>query len=262
MSQNLPTVYEIKEVIAEAEGIKTFVFDDELEFQPGQFVMAWLPRIDEKPLGIWRTKKGEFRLTVSAVGDFSQKFSEQKVGDQVGIRGPFGKGFTIPKNKKIALVGGGFGTAPLLGLAHAAKNCELNFIIGGRSKNLLFGHKHAEKFGKVLISTDDGSCGEKCFNTQLLEKLLKEKKIEAVFSCGPELMMKRVAEICQEKNVDCELSLERYMKCGIGICGSCAMDDSGWCACSDGPVIDGAQALKSVEFGKYHRDSVGIRDNF
>lgn len=262
MSQTLPTIFEIKAVIAEAKGIKTFVFHGDLEFQPGQFVMAWLPRIDEKPLGIWRMKKGEFRLTVSAVGDFSQKFSEQKVGDQVGIRGPLGHGFSILENKKIVLVGGGFGVAPLLGLAERATNCEVHFLIGARSKNLIFGEKYAKKFGKVLLSTNDGSCGEKCFATDLLEKVLVEQKIDKVFSCGPELMMKRVAEICQEKNVDCELSLERYMKCGIGICGSCAMDDSGWCACSDGPVIDGAQALKSGEFGKYHRDSVGVRENF
>ena len=259
MSQTLPTTIAIKEIINEAEGIKTFVFDNKLEFQPGQFVMAWLPRVDEKPLGIWRTKKNEFRLTIAAVGDFSQKFSQQKVGDQVGIRGPLGKGFTIPKKKKIVLVGGGFGVAPLLGILEKAEDCEMNFIIGARSKNLIFGKDWAEKLGaQVLISTDDGSCGEKCFATELLEKVLVEQKIDKVFSCGPELMMKRVAEICVEKNVACELSLERFMKCGIGVCGSCAMDDSGWCACSDGPVIDGAQALKSVEFGKYHRDSVGI----
>jgi dihydroorotate dehydrogenase electron transfer subunit len=273
LSTTLPTTITIKEIIPEAEGIKTFVFDSDLKFNPGQFVMLWIPGVDEKPFGAWRspakqskdgrTKDDELRITVSAVGDFSRKKHELKVGDNVGIRGPFGKGFTVPKQKKIVLVGGGFGTAPLLGLARQAQDCDLTFIIGARSEDLLFGENYAEELGaKVLISTNDGSAGEKGFSTDLLEKLLKDESVDKVFSCGPELMMKRVAEICQEKNVDCELSLERYMKCGIGVCGSCAMDDSGWCACSDGPVIDGAQALKSVEFGKYHRDSVGIRDNF
>lgn len=115
---------------------------------------------------------------------------------------------------------------------------------------------------QVLISTDDGSCGEKCFATDLLEKVLTEKKIDFVFSCGPELMMKRVAEICRDAKIPCELSLERFMKCGIGVCGSCAMDDSGFCVCSDGPIIAGEKALKMVEFGKYRRDDVGVRENF
>jgi len=262
MSKTLPTTLAIKEIIPEGEGLKTFVFESELEFQPGQFVMLWLPRVDEKPFGLWRHADGEFRITVSAVGNFSKKVHELKVGDKVGIRGPFGRGFTVPEKKKIALVGGGFGTAPLLGLAHAAQNCDITFIIGARAKDLLFGDDHAKNFGDVLLSTDDGSCGEKCFNTQLLEKLLAEKEIDAVYSCGPELMMKRVAEICEGRNIPCELSMERYMKCGFGVCGSCAMDDTGFCVCQDGPVIEGEKALEIVEFGKYHRDSVGMRENF
>ena len=260
MSQTLPTVLKIHEVIPETKGIKTFVFESDLEFQPGQFVMVWLPRINEKPFGMWRMKNGELRITVSAVGKFSKKIHEMRVGGKVGIRGPFGHGFTIPKKKNIALVGGGFGVAPLLGILEKAENCKADFIIGARSENLIFGKIWAEKLGaKVSISTDDGSCGEKCFNTQLLEKLLGEKPIDAVFSCGPELMMKRVAEICAEKKIDCELNLERFMKCGIGVCGSCTMDDSGFCVCKEGPVISGEKALEFVEFGKYRRDNVGMR---
>ncbi|MFH1546110.1 MAG: dihydroorotate dehydrogenase electron transfer subunit [Patescibacteria group bacterium] len=286
MSTTLPTILEIREVINEAEGIKTFVFESKLEFQPGQFVMVWLPRVGEKPFGVWKVEDGKWNITVSVVGEFSRKLHELKVGDKIGIRGPFGHGFTIPKKKRIVLVGGGFGVAPLLGILEKAEDCEMNFIIGARSENLIFGKNHAEKLGaRVLISTDDGSCGEKCFATDLLEKLLDNKStprfsegtIDVVFSCGPELMMKRVAEICRDaeltpetclptgkvsRGIDCELSLERFMKCGIGVCGSCAMDDSGFCVCSDGPVISGAKALQLVEFGKYRRDDVGLRENF
>ncbi|MBU1089856.1 dihydroorotate dehydrogenase electron transfer subunit [Patescibacteria group bacterium] len=286
MSQTLPTTVAIKEIINEAEGIKTFVFESEMNFEPGQFVMVWLPRIDEKPFGVWRVKSGELRISVSAAGDFSRKLHELKIGDKIGIRGPFGHGFTIPEKKRIALVGGGFGVAPLLGLAERAEDCEMNFIIGARSENLIFGKNHAEKLGaKVLISTNDGSCGEKCLATDLLGKLISNNltphfsggTIDVVFSCGPELMMKRVAEICRDaeltpetclptgkvsRGIDCELSLERFMKCGIGVCGSCAMDDSGFCVCREGPVINGAKALQLIEFGKYRRDSVGLRENF
>jgi dihydroorotate dehydrogenase electron transfer subunit len=263
MSTTLPTTIAIKKIIDEAEGIKTFIFESDLKFDPGQFVMLWIPGVDEKPFGMWRTKDDELRITVSAVGDFSKHKHTLKVGDSVGIRGPFGRGFTIPKKKKIVLVGGGFGTAPLLGLAQKTQDCELSFIIGARNKDLLFGGNYAEDLGaKVLISTNDGSAGEKGFSTDLLEKLLKNESIDQAFTCGPELMMKRVAEICAEKNIPSELSLERYMKCGFGVCGSCVMDDTGFCVCKDGPIIAGEQALKLTEFGKYHRDSVGVRADF
>jgi dihydroorotate dehydrogenase electron transfer subunit len=167
--------------------------------------------------------------------------------------------------------------APLLFLAQEAlkNNCKIDFIIGARNKNLLFGENYARALGaRVHITTDDGSLGAKGYNVNILEKLLTSnsvpansinpalhggEKISAVFACGPERMLSRVAEICQQHKTPCELSLERYMKCGFGVCGACAMDDSGWRACRDGPVIVGEEALKLKEFGKYRRDSVGTK---
>lgn len=263
MSETLPTVYEIQKVIAEADGIKTLVFKGDFDFAPGQFVMVWLPRVEEKPFGIWRSKPGEFRITVSAVGEFSRKLAEQKVGAPVGIRGPFGRGFSVLKKKKVVLVGGGFGVAPLLGLAERLEHCEIDFIIGARSKKFLFGEKYAAKMGaKVSIATDDGSHGTQCFTTDLLAEILAKKKTDFVFTCGPELMLQKVAQICHTAKIPSELSLERMMKCGIGVCGSCAMDDGGFCVCREGPIIEGERALKLVEFGKYRRDSVGERVKF
>lgn len=261
MSLTLPTVLPIKKIIPEAEGIKTFVFSHQLDATPGQFVMAWLPRVDEKPFSVWTDDPQKFYLTVSAVGPFSEKFNLLKVGDQVGFRGPFGHGFTIPtKPKKVVLVGGGFGTAPLLYLAQQAKDCEIDFVIGARNKNLLFGEKQAEQTGATVhITTNDGSAGEKGFNTVILEKLIARQKYDIVYSCGPEPMMKRIAEICRDAVVPCELSLERYMKCGFGVCGSCTLDNSGTRVCADGPVFSGKQVLREAEFGKYRRDSCGKR---
>ena len=251
MTKTLPQIFEIKKVIDEADGIRTLVFLGDFEFSPGQFVMVWLPKIDEKPYGIWRLSPGEFRITVSAVGDFSKKLAAKKVGDSVGIRGPRGRGFSVPKKKKVVLVGGGFGVAPLLGLAERAEKCELDFVIGARSRNFLFGEKYAAKLGaRVAVATDDGSCGAKCFSTDLLEKIIAKKKVDAVFSCGPEMMMKKVAEICRAAKIPSELSLERFMKCGVGVCGSCAIDDGGFCVCREGPMIEGERALRMPEFGK------------
>lgn len=260
MSLQLPTVLPIKKIVREASGIQTFVFDHALGATPGQFMMAWLPRVDEKPFSVWTDNPKKFYLTVSAIGPFSKKMSELKVGDKVGIRGPFGHGFTIPEKKKAVMVGGGFGTAPLLFLAQSAKKCTIDFVIGARNKELLFGEKHAKKVAdRVHIATDDGSRGVTGFNVVILEELLKTKQVDIVYSCGPERMMYRVAELCKKYRVPSELSLERYMKCGFGVCGACAIDDIGWRACKDGPVIAGVQALKMAEFGKYHRDSVGLR---
>ncbi|MCF7845929.1 MAG: hypothetical protein K9L85_01700, partial [Candidatus Peribacteraceae bacterium] len=97
MPKTLPQIFAIKKVIAEADGIKTLVFEGNLNFTPGQFVMVWLPNCDEKPYGVWRNNKKEFCITVAEVGSFSKKLAQQKVGSQIGIRGPFGRGFTVPK---------------------------------------------------------------------------------------------------------------------------------------------------------------------
>lgn len=261
MSQTLPTILAIAKVIPEATGIKTLVFKHDLKAAPGQFVMLWLPRIDEKPFSVWQIRPREFRVTVAGVGPFSCKLLKMKVGERVGFRGPFGSVFSLPRKKRVALVGGGFGVAPLLFLAEQSSNCQIDFLIGARRRNLIFGENYARKLKtKVWIATNDGSAGRKGFVTDLLEK--RFAKIDAVAACGPEPMLYRVAELCAAHKVPCELSLERYMKCGFGVCGSCAIDDRGFRACVDGPVIAGTRALQLSEFGKYHRDSVGTRKKF
>ena len=118
--------------------------------------------------------------------------------------------------------------------------------------------------GSCLISTDDGSEGYKGYTTDILEeKLLKKNnKIDKVYSCGPEIMMKKVVDICYKYKVSCEVSLERYMKCGFGVCGQCSVDLEGICICQDGPVFSGTKVGKIKEFGKYHRDKAGIKKSF
>ena len=88
-------------------------------------------------------------------------------------------------------------------------------------------------------------------------KLIKEKKYDCVYTCGPEAMMKKVFDICSRRRIPIQLSLERYLKCGIGICGHCCVDGIGIRMCAEGPVIDGATAKKVTEFGKYKRNAAG-----
>lgn len=262
-----PVVLPIKKIVKETETIWTFVFEYKLESQPGQFVMMWIPGVDEKPFSVANDDGKEFWLTIANVGPATNSLFGLGVGDKVGIRGPFGKPYTFKKGEKLALLAGGYGAAPMFGVASCAVKlgCKVEFIVGARSKNLLLYKKRVEalakKYGAAKIkyhaSTNDGSFGHKGFNTEILEEILAKQKIDKILTCGPEVMMKRAAEIARAKKIKSQVSIERYMKCGFGVCGQCCIDGKGVRACKDGPVFDGEEALGFSEFGKYHRDSVG-----
>lgn len=271
-----PITLPIKKIIRETAHVKTFVFDYALGSEPGQFVNIWVPRVDEKPMSIAYDSGKQFWLTIFAVGAMTKKLHEMKVGDQVGIRGPFGKGFKYEKGDHIITVGGGYGAAPLYNLAvHAsAKKCTVDFIVGARSKEHLLYTDRVKKIKgvKLHVATDDGSVGAKGYNTVLLEKILADMKKTAVgkkklrktvvFAVGPEVMMKRVSDICFAAKVDCQVSVERYMKCGFGVCGNCCIDDSGITVCTEGPAMNHLEARKNVDFGSSHRDAVGRKHKY
>ncbi len=259
MENEQPIMLKIENIVEEAKDLKTFVFEYSLNAKPGQFIIAWLPRIDEKPFGVAFQTKNKFAITVSKVGSFTKKMHKLEVGDKIGIRGPYGNGFNI-KGRRIVLVAGGYGAAPLAFLADEAhkKGIKVDFIIGAKTKELLPYIERMKKAGITThICTDDGSYGIKGFTTDVLKKILKENKVDMVYTCGPEIMMKFVIGICDEHNIPCEISLERYMKCGFGICGQCCVDPTGWRICKDGPVFSKQQARQITEFAKYKRDAAG-----
>ena len=260
----MPLMLPIKDIIDEAMGIKSFVFEHILGAKPGQFVMLWIPGFDMKPMSVAFDEGTQFIVTISAVGPFSQKICSMKKGDFVGVMGPFGTHFSM-KGENVALVGGGYGTAPLAFLAEERKKkgMESYLIVGARTKDLLlFQERTKIKKIKTYYATNDGSFGFKGFNTELFEELLGREKIDRVMTCGPELMMKRVLDICVAHKIPCEVSIERYMKCGIGICGTCCVDPLGMRMCTEGPIVSGEIAQKVTEFGKYHRDRFGIGHEF
>jgi dihydroorotate dehydrogenase electron transfer subunit len=128
------------------------------------------------------------------------------------------------------------------------KGARVSIVLGaGTGKECLFAER-LKKTGKVYITTDDGSLGEKGFVTAVLEGLLKKEKFDCVFCCGPEAMMKAVFELCEKFKVKSRLNLERFMRCGFGICGACAMGK--WLVCSDGPVFTEGQLRETPDFGK------------
>ena len=123
-------------------------------------------------------------------------------------------------------------------------------IYGARSKQHLI---YLKRYKNMSITTDDGSYGKKGFNTQLLKETLKDKnnKIKIVYTCGPEIMMKKILDICEKNKIECEASVERFMACGFGICGKCMVDDQ--IVCIDGPIFNSEQLVKMSEFGKFAR---------
>ncbi len=263
---DIPKSIPIKKIIVENPFVKTFVFEHRLDSRPGQFVNVWLPRVDEKPMSIAYDGGNEFWVSMFAVGNFSKKMHTLKEGDLVGIRGPYGKPFTLEKNQHLVMLGGGYGAAPLYHLALKAveQGCTVDFVVGARGKDFLLYLDRIRALHHVTlhIATDDGSVGEKGYNTLILERLVAEslergQPIDCVYTCGPEVMMKRVSDICFEKGVPAQISIERYMKCGFGVCGQCAVDPDGQRMCKEGPCVSNERARQILEFGKYHRDGVG-----
>ncbi|MEK6979307.1 MAG: dihydroorotate dehydrogenase electron transfer subunit [Candidatus Micrarchaeota archaeon] len=240
----------VKRIIDENYRIKTFELGVSLpEAKPGQFAMVWVPHIGERPMSIGSGAPLSF--TVAKVGPVSEALHKLKEGDLFSFRGPFGNGFNIGSKsyKKILLVGGGYGVVPLSFLAEAAKKKKFSVtaIIAARNASEIVLEKRLKKACKVIVATDDGSKGFKG-NAVQAAKAENLSSFDCVFSCGPEKMMYFLALACKDAKVPCQLSLERQMKCGMGICGSCAMN--GKLVCKDGPIFSGEEALGMKDFGK------------
>lgn len=256
-------VVEIKRIIKETKRIRTFILDLDVSAIPGQFVMVWLPGVDEKPMSASYTR-GDLGITVLRLGDFTRRLFELSPGDLLGIRGPMGRGFKV-YGDRLLLVGGGVGVAPLAPLAEEAlsEGKEVTAIIGAITKSeLLFVDRIEKAGGRVLISTDDGSAGKKGFTTDVLRELLEEETFDQCFTCGPEIMMAKVLAITREKRIPTQASLHRYFKCGIGICGQCVLDGIGLRVCKEGPTFRDKELWKSPEFGHYWRNAAGQKIYF
>jgi len=222
----------------------TLVFAHELSFIPGQFIMVWIPGLDEKPYTLSFHSKERFAITIEAKGIFSKKAISLDKGDLVGIRGPFGNGFDIQSKGRVAVVAGGCGMAPLAPLVEKLDK-NTTFIHGARTKDYLL---YPDRFTiERLFCTDDGSFGHKGLVTELLEEQINQgTKFDRVYACGPEIMMYHVFKICEAHDIPCQVSLERYMRCGFGVCGACVCGSR--VVCRDGPVFDSAALREMKDF--------------
>lgn len=217
-----------------------------LRSRPGQFVQIGIKQggtLLRRPLGLAEvdTLSGNIVLNYRVLGKGTEALSRLRPGDMVQVLGPLGHGFTAHTVKPL-LVGGGMGLSPLLYYAQwlSARQVDVDILMGGRTAEELFWQKDYAGCAKgIYLTTDDGSLGTKGFVTDLLPKLLAGSTYDRVVVCGPEIMMKNVYEVCKQKLVPCEVSLERRMGCGLGACLSCSIDTlSGRRkVCKDGPVF-------------------------
>lgn len=242
----------IEQVIEEAYDTKTFVFEWDADVRPGQFVMLWVPGVDEIPMSVSGIDGGLKSVTVKDIGPATDAIHKLQPGDRLGIRGPFGNGFDL-SSKNVLIIGGGVGTAAIM---PAVMQTHADVIIAARSDRDVILTERAESVSdNVWIATDDGSLGFHGNAVQLMREKLALKKYDCVLACGPEVMLYFTYKACEELGVRCQLSLERYMKCGAGVCGCCVMDDKR--ICRDGPVFDNEHIAQLSEFGKAKRDACG-----
>jgi len=251
MHEQMPVGVTITKIVEETPSIRTFVFDREIASRPGQFVMVCVPGVDEIPMAL----SSPSSITVLKVGDATAALFAMHEGDRIGIRGPFGNGFSV--SGRTLAIGGGVGASPLLPLVAAGK--VDTFLLGARTAaELLFADRIRET-ATLMVATDDGTAGHHGFVTQLISRV-DLADFAHICVCGPEVMMKAVLAVleregCAERG---QFSLHRYMKCGVGVCGSCCTDPHGLRVCRDGPVFSGDVLLES-EFGRYARDASGSR---
>ena len=255
---NIPIITEIIENKKEAEDIRTISFYFSEKIIPGQFLMIWIPNVDEIPMSVSYNNREIKGITFRKVGEATSALYDLKKGEKIGIRGPYGNGFSL-KGKHILFVGGGTGIATLAPAVEEAikKDIKSTVIIGVKNKSELFFEKRFNECGaNVVVSTNDGSAGKKGLASEIAKKILQKEKIDSVITCGPELMMKTLLNY--SNGISLQASLERYIKCAIGICGQCCIGE-GLRVCVEGPVFDG-NSLKNIEdFGVYKRDAAGIK---
>ncbi|MDX1441017.1 MAG: dihydroorotate dehydrogenase electron transfer subunit [Nitrosopumilaceae archaeon] len=265
---NHTTICTIEKVIDETPTVRTLVFSDEVmsNVLPGQFAMVWVPGINELPMSVMISdEKGKAAFTVRKHGPSSTGLFNLGVGQQIGVRGPYGNSFEL-KHGKILLVGGGTGLVPLMRLiTFVEPTDDVTVLIGAKTKEEVFFEGLSNELlttnqHKVIVCTDDGSYGEKGFVTEMVEKILNQTHFDGVYTCGPEKMMYKTVQIANSKGIFVQASLERMMKCGVGICGSCCVGED--LVCKDGTIFSGDHLSSNKEFGYFYRNKAGILEKY
>jgi len=259
-------IVKIQDVKEENSTVKTFTFHDKYcaDAVPGQFVMVWIPGVDEIPMSLSAIgADGVSSITVAEVGEATKMLRKKKAGEVLGVRGPYGNGFALTSGS-VMIVGGGTGLTPLMPLAErlAELSAKIVFLVGAKTRDELFFLDKIETIvPEVTATTEDGSYGLKGIVTELAEQILEKQRFDMIYACGPEPMMLKMFLLAEQYNMPFQASLERYIRCGIGICGSCCIGE--YRICRDGPVFSSEQLRKvRNEFGLFKREVDGKKVKF
>jgi len=229
-------MFRLAGVVSETPRVRRFVFDGDLPADAGQFVMAWLPGVDEKPFSIMDDRP--LTLAIANVGPFTAAFHALHLGDRVGIRGPFGRGFRLLPGR-LLLIAGGYGAAPLYAVARRARQAGqgVSVVVGARTgADLLLAAAFAALGCDVHPCTDDGSAGACMLADAAAAQVLDRAAHAGLYACGPGPMLDAIERLARRRRLPAQLSREATMRCGIGVCGSCTCGDQ--LVCRDGPVFD------------------------
>ena len=219
-----------------------------LQINPGQFVQIKVEHSPEtflrRPISINMVdyQHNEITLLVAAVGAGTRTICQLQKGDTLNCLYPLGNGFTMPccPEQRFLLIGGGVGTAPLLyfGKQIAEMGARPTFLLGTRTDREKKKKDKFEEYGDLYITTEDGSEGEQGFVTN--HSILNQQKFDYICTCGPKPMMMSVARFAKANHIECEVSLENDMACGLGACLCCVEDttEGNICVCKEGPVLN------------------------
>jgi dihydroorotate dehydrogenase electron transfer subunit len=224
--------------------------------------MIWIPSVDEIPMSLSNinAKEGTVGITVEKVGEATGALHKMTVDDVIGIRGPFGKGYNVVRAGNVMIIGGGTGLASLAPLAQEIvkhRGRRVTFLLGAKTySELLFLERMKTLLdrmnNRVIATTEDGSYGVKCLVTEPAEQLLAREKFNMIYACGPEMMMHKMLLLAERFKVPLQASLERFMRCAVGLCGTCVIGK--YRVCKDGPVFSGEQLREAKdEFGHFRR---------
>ncbi|MGC8561886.1 MAG: dihydroorotate dehydrogenase electron transfer subunit [Thermoplasmata archaeon] len=228
----------------ENKDVFTMEFDSHISAEPGQFLMIWVPGGKEIPMSLSNVSDPP-SITFRTFGETTKTLAKLKSGDRVFYRGPYGNHYPKPSGR-VAYVGGGTGLASLNSMILKYGG---DVFVGARTRDDLFLVREGYK-----VATDDGSLGFKGTVVDLFVPHVNE--YDYIFVCGPELMVKSLLDrIDRKTRAKIFFSLERLMKCGIGICDSCSIN--GFRVCKDGPIFEMADVLKMTEFGVSRRSESG-----
>ena len=216
----------------------------------GQFFMLKSSTFLRRPISLHYIDNDVLEFYYQVKGEGTQYLSKLKKDDTINIQGPLGNGFdTSIQNKKVLIVAGGMGIAPIkLLIAKLINNNSITLIMGGANESAI---KIMQRFNtnniELYITTDDGSVGDKCNTVDKTKEILKEKSFDIIYTCGPTIMMKGLIKVARENNIQCYASLEERMACGVNACLGCNIEikdensENGYIlkkVCHDGPVFD------------------------